>query len=52
MVDVTFDESNSSQVEQVNKNLVDEEEPPSLSIMRMGLSDVRPREVQELRLKK
>jgi hypothetical protein len=45
-VDVTFDESNGSQVEQVYKNLVDEEEPPSLSIMMMGLGEVRPREVQ------
>jgi hypothetical protein len=45
-VDVTFDESNGSQVEQVDKNIVDEEEPPSLSIIRMGLGEVRPREVQ------
>jgi hypothetical protein len=45
-VDVTFDESNGSPVEQVDKNIVDEEEPPSLSIMRMGLGEVRPHEVQ------
>jgi hypothetical protein len=45
-VDMTFDESNGSQVEQVVKNLVDDEEPPSLSIMRMGLGEVRPREVE------
>jgi hypothetical protein len=45
-VDVTFDEPNGSQVEQVDKNIVDEEEPLSLSIMRMGLGEVRPREVQ------
>jgi hypothetical protein len=45
-VDVTFDESNSSQVQQVDKNLVDEEETPSLSIIRMGLGEVRPREVK------
>ena len=44
MVDVKFDESNGSQVEQVDKNLVDMEEPPSVSIMRMGLGEVRPRE--------
>ena len=43
MVDVTFDKSNGSQVEHVNKNLVDMEEPPSVSIMRMGLGEVRPR---------
>jgi hypothetical protein len=45
-VDVTFDECNGSQVEQVDKNLVDKEEPPSLAIMRMGLGEVRPREVE------
>ena len=39
-----FDESNGSQVEQVDMNLVDDEEPPNLSIMRMGLGEVRPRE--------
>ena len=33
-VDVKFDESNGSQVEQVDMNLVDDEEPPNLSIMR------------------
>jgi len=43
-VDVKFNESNGSQVEQVDKNLVDMEEPPSVSIMRMGLGEVRPRE--------
>ena len=39
-----FDESNGSQVEQVDMNLVDDEEPQNLSIMRMGLDEVRPRE--------
>ena len=39
-----FDESNGSQVEQVDMNLVDDEEPPNLSIMRMCLGEVRPRE--------
>ena len=42
-VDVKFDESNGSQVEQVDMNLVDDEEP-SISIMRMGLGEVKPRE--------
>jgi hypothetical protein len=28
------------------KNLVNEEEPPNQSIMRMGLGEVRPREVK------
>ena len=47
MVDVTFDESNGSQVEQVNKSFVDQEEHPNVSIMRMGLGEVRPREVED-----
>ena len=33
-VDVKFDESNDSQVEQVDKNLVEEVEPPSVSITK------------------
>jgi hypothetical protein len=45
-VDMTFDESNGSQVEQVDKNLVDEEKAPSLSMMRMGLGEVKHHEVQ------
>ena len=43
-VDVKFDESNGSQVEQIDMNLVDDEEPSNLSIMRMGIGEVRPRE--------
>jgi hypothetical protein len=42
---VKFDESNSSQ-EQVTENLVDDEEPQSVSIFRMGTSEVMPRDVQ------
>jgi hypothetical protein len=45
-IDITFDESNGSQVEQVDKNLVDEEKAPSLSMMRMGLGEVKHHEVQ------
>jgi hypothetical protein len=45
-VDVKFDESNGSQQEQVSENLVDDEEPPSVSIFRMGTGEVMPREVQ------
>jgi hypothetical protein len=44
-VDVIFDESNGSQQEQVSEDLVDDEEPPSVSIFRMGTSEVMPREV-------
>jgi hypothetical protein len=43
---VKFDESNGSQREQVSENLVDDEEPPSVSIFRMGTGEVMPREVQ------
>jgi hypothetical protein len=43
---VKFDESNGSQREQVSENLVDDEEPPSVSIFRMGTGEVIPREVQ------
>ena len=39
-----FDESNGSQVEQVDMNLVDDEEPLNLAIMRMGFGEVKPRE--------
>jgi hypothetical protein len=35
-IDVKFDESNGSQREQVSENLLDDEEPPSVSIFRMG----------------
>jgi hypothetical protein len=40
---VKFDESNGSQREQVSENLVDDEEPPSVSILT---GEVMPREVQ------
>jgi hypothetical protein len=43
---VKFDESNGSQREKVSENLVDDEEPPSVSIFRMGIGEVMPREVQ------
>jgi hypothetical protein len=45
-VDVKFDESNGSQREKVSENLVYDEEPPSVSIFRMGTGEVMPREVQ------
>jgi hypothetical protein len=43
---VKFDESNGSQREQVSENLVDDEEPPSVSIFGMGIGEVMPREVR------
>jgi hypothetical protein len=45
-VDVKFDESNGSQRDQVNENLVDDKEPSSVSIFRMGTGEVMPREAQ------
>jgi hypothetical protein len=50
-VEVKFDESNGSQREQVSENIVDDEEPPNVSIFRMGTGEVMPRGVQyKLRL--
>ena len=43
---MTFDETNGSQVEQVNPNLVEEEEPPFQAIKKMAIGEVRPREAQ------
>jgi len=43
---VTFDETNGSQVEQVNPNLVEEEEPPFEANKKMAIGEVRPREAQ------
>jgi hypothetical protein len=45
-VDVKFDESNDSQRKQVSENLVNDEEPRSVSIFRMGAGEVMPREAQ------
>jgi transposase InsO family protein len=40
--DVTFDETNGSQVEQVDANVIDDEEPPNVAIKNMSIGDVRP----------
>jgi hypothetical protein len=45
-VDVTFDESNGSQVEQVDLSVVGKEDPPCKAIKQMAICDVRPREDQ------
>ena len=42
--DVTFDESNGSQVEQVNPIVLGQEEDPSLTIQRMAIGEGRPEE--------
>jgi transposase InsO family protein len=44
--DVTFDETNGSQVEQVDSHVLGEEDP-SEAIKRLALGDVRPREPQQ-----
>nr|AAM08642.1 Putative copia-type pol polyprotein [Oryza sativa Japonica Group] len=45
--DVTFEETNGSQVEQVDSHVLGEEEDPSEAIKRLALGDVRPREPQQ-----
>ena len=47
MVDMTFDESNGSQVEQVDLDVVGKEEPPYEAIKQMTIGDVRPVEATE-----
>jgi hypothetical protein len=46
MVDVTFDESNGSQVEQVDSSVVGKEDPPCEAIKQMAIDDIRPQEDQ------
>ena len=46
-VDVMFDESNGSQVEQVDLDVVQKEEPPCEAINHMATGDVRPVEATE-----
>jgi hypothetical protein len=43
-VDVTFDESNSSQVEQVDSSVVGKEDPPHDAIKQLAIGDIRPYE--------
>jgi hypothetical protein len=47
MVDLTFDESNGSQVEQVDLNVVGNERPSCEAIKQLAIGDVRPVEAQE-----
>jgi hypothetical protein len=42
--DVVFDESNGSQKEQVDLNLVDDDEAPCDALQRMAIGDVRPQD--------
>ena len=41
---MTFDESNSSQVEQVDSSVVGKEDPPCESIKQLAIGDIRPQE--------
>jgi hypothetical protein len=43
-IDVTFDESNGSQVEQVDWSVVEKENPPCEAIKQMAIGDIRPQE--------
>jgi hypothetical protein len=46
-VDLTFDESNGSQVEQVDLNIVGNEKPSCEAIKQLAIGNVRPAEAQE-----
>ena len=46
-IDVTFDESNGSQVEQVDLNVLGKEGPPCEAIKQLAIGNVRPVEAQE-----
>jgi hypothetical protein len=44
MCDAVFDETNSSQKEQVDLDLIDDEEAPCNALQRMVIDDVRPQD--------
>ena len=41
---MTFDESNGSQVEQVDSSVVGKEDPPCEAIKQLAIGDIRPQE--------
>ena len=43
-VDMTFNESNGSQVEQVNSSVVGKKDPPCEAIKQLIIGDIRPQE--------
>jgi hypothetical protein len=45
--DAVFDETNGSQVEQYNLDVVDDEEAPYDALRRMTIGDARPQEINE-----
>jgi hypothetical protein len=44
VVNMTFDESNNSQLEQVDSSVVGKEDPPCEAIKQLAISDIRPQE--------
>jgi hypothetical protein len=44
---VVFDETNGSQVEQYDLDVVDDEEAPCEALQRMAIGDVRPQDPSE-----
>jgi hypothetical protein len=44
VVDVIFDESNGTQVEQVDSSVVRKEDPPCEAIKQLAIGDIRPQE--------
>jgi hypothetical protein len=44
MYDAVFDETNGSQKEQVDLDLVDDEKAPCVALQRMTIDDVRPQD--------
>jgi hypothetical protein len=45
--DIVFDETNGSQVEQVDLDELDDEEAPSVALRNMSIGDVCPKEFEE-----
>jgi hypothetical protein len=45
--DIVFDETNGSQVEQVDLDELDDEEPPCVALRNMSIGDVCPKESEE-----
>jgi hypothetical protein len=45
--DAVFDETNNSQEEQVDLDLVDDEEAPCDALQRIAIGDVRPEDLSE-----
>jgi hypothetical protein len=45
--EAVFDETNSSQIEQYDLDVVDDEEAPCNALQRMAIGDVRPQDLSE-----